>query len=403
MVAPDRLTAREQAMQSQLEELRLAKERLEAQQHLLEEANRRLQELSVAKDEFVANMSHELRTPLTVVKEGVSLLVDGSLGSLNDEQRNFLTTVDESADRLAALIENLLDFSKLEAGRLRLVRRRVDMRDLVEATIRRYALLAGRRTIRTILPPAPPVYADADRIQQVLSNLFNNAIKFTRDDGTITFSLEIHEPMVSTVVRDDGAGIAQEDLGKLFQKFSQVGAGTTKPKGTGLGLALCRQLVQLHQGEILVVSEPGKGTAFSFTIPIYTQRFALEDEFRTVMESARRRQAEAIGLIAIDAVPFRDGAVEPGQQLSQTADMIRGHVRGDVVFSYEPRWVIVMAMADAKGIQAVVQRLEKLLTDRLVARGRSQPGVLMIRSAMYPTDAMDVYGLFAKATGERAA
>ncbi len=238
-------------------------------------ANKRLAELVAMKDEFVANVSHELRTPLTAIREGVSLISDGVVGPINEEQKDFLDTIDDSVNRLTELINNVLDLSKMEAGKFRLLQQRVKLPEVVTTLLTNYKTLIGHHVVETQVDGVPDVYADPDRLLQILGNLFSNAIKFTGDQGKIKIFAQKQEGWVAVSVEDDGFGIANEDLPKLFKKFSQVGKKQTK--GTGLGLVLVKQLVEMHQGSIFVTSKSGKGSRFTFTLPIYVPHLSKEN------------------------------------------------------------------------------------------------------------------------------
>lgn len=380
------------------------RKRAEEQQRL---ANLRLEKLAALKDEFVAKMSHEVRTPLTSIKEGISLMLDEALGSINAEQRDFLRTVDENIDRLTELITNMLDISKIEAGRLRLARRRVAAHPLIDTAINSYRAMAGGRTLQTFIEPTPEVFADPNRILQVLGNLISNAIKFTRNTGTIIITVGEHDGAVRISVRDDGVGIAPDDLSKLFKRFSQVGNHDGQPSGgTGLGLALCKELVELHRGTIAATSEVGKGTAFTFTLPVYTQQFAVQDSFVELVEIAARTQQESVGVIAIDASsllgpPHLTRAEQRQWHMEQILELVHKYVhRDDAVLSLDPQWIIVLAMTDLAGVRAMVQRLRATLeewTQTIIGmEGREQAAFGV---ALYPRDGDDIELLLKKATG----
>ena len=242
----------------------------------LKDANKRLTELVQLKDEFVASVSHELRTPLTAVKEGIALILNRAVGPLNDEQEDFLKTISENSERLAELINNLLDISKIEAGKFQLSRRRVALRPLIEKLLTTYRTLLGSRTVQANFEDVPEVFADPPRIEQVLGNLLSNSIKFTKPDGRIGITVQKQYGGVAVSIEDDGVGIAPEDLPKLFKKFSQV--GEKHFQGTGLGLALAKQLVEMHQGSIFVASKAGKGSKFTFTLPVYVPHIREKSE-----------------------------------------------------------------------------------------------------------------------------
>ncbi len=398
----EELSRREKVMQSLLEDLQTSKDELEDQWRKLEEANRRLVKLSVLKDEFVANVSHELRTPLTAIKEGVGLLLDEALGPVTDEQKDFLQIMDQSIDRLTELISNMLDISKIEAGRLRLIRRRVDLANLVESTLKSYQAIAGKRKVVAKIEELSPVFVDSNRVLQVLGNLFSNAVKFTRDDGSIMFTVKRQEGQALLCVADDGVGIAKEDIPKLFQKFSQVGQGEGKPRGTGLGLALCKELIELHNGVIWVDSVSGQGSQFYFTLPFYSAELALQGSFDEHVMLAKREGGDSVGMIALKvdrAEPQMVGHPLQPEELQNISEAVRKHLhRGDVVLPMDPEWVIVLAVADADGIQAILERLQKTLPATLASTMPTLALQLGFGSALYPFDGADAEAVFAKAT-----
>lgn len=397
------LLQQHQVMRSLLQDLRESKERLEEQSRSLAAANAKLKELSGIKDEFVAKVNHELRTPLTAIKESIGLLIDGSLGAVNPEQHEFLTLVDTSLDRLTELITHMLDLSKIEAGRLRLMRARLDVRRLVHTIVTTYQTLAGRRSVHVELSSVPDVFADANRMLQVLGNLFANAVKFTDEAGVITCRVQAQDGCVAVSVSDNGPGIAPEDRDKLFQKFSQLGEGE-QAGGTGLGLALCKELVQLHGGAIGVESELGRGTTFTFTLPVYSQHLALEESFRELADFASRLQQETVGVLLLDAEPFvgrlpQAQADQRAWHLEQVLQMVRKHVHhGDVVLAVEPHWLAILALTDAAGVQAMVTRLRSVLhewTQGLIGGPGGVPA--HVAGVVYPLDGRDIATLIEKA------
>ena len=392
--ANQRLMSREGVMRSLLEDLQKAKEQIEQQAGTLQTANVRLKDLSVTKDEFVAKVSHELRTPLTSIKEGLSLLLDNALGETTEEQRDFLQTMDSDIDRLTELINNMLDLSKIEAGRVRLHRQRTDIRETIHTLMRSFQSLIGRRTIRADFADVPATFVDHNRIIQVLSNLFSNALKFTAEDGTILFHVAHEADRVTVSVQDNGPGMTPEDLSKLFQKFSQVGPRETgKPRGTGLGLVVCKELTELHRGQIDVTSTVGQGTTFRVSLPVYTDVFALSESFRELREAISSDDEVAVGLVAIDASAYVEEHAAPSnvaQALERLQAEVQRHLhRGDIVLAIEPSWIVILAQTDYAGCEAVIRRLRGSLTPA----GRFRFG-----AAVYPLDAETATALYDHAT-----
>ncbi len=237
----------------------------------LEKKNRELLKLDTLKSEFVSVVSHELRTPLSIIKEGVSLVLDGVIGSINPTQTKILITSKNNIDRLARIINSLLDISKIESGRVELKKKTVDLRVLLKNAVALFEAKAKEKglELKVSLPEEGQLnlFVDEDRIIQVFTNLIGNSLKFT-EKGHIDISLVQKDKEVEFTVSDTGIGISAEDLPKLFRKFMQFGrVAVDGEKGTGLGLSIAKGLIELHNGRIWVESESGKGTKFIFTLP----------------------------------------------------------------------------------------------------------------------------------------
>jgi signal transduction histidine kinase/DNA-binding response OmpR family regulator len=223
------------------------------------------------KSEFVAVVSHEIRTPLTSVKGAVELLADEHYFKNSEQQAKLLTIAHANTERLLVLINEILDFSKLESSSLPMNVEQQRLEPVVMQAIQnlRTQLEERRIQLETVISPAlPELVFDAVRITQVLTNLLSNAIKFSPPGGRIEVSAESWDSLVRVGVRDQGEGIASTDLPKLFQKFSQIDSSATrKAGGTGLGLVICKGIIEQHGGQITVESTPGQGSTFYFTLP----------------------------------------------------------------------------------------------------------------------------------------
>lgn len=355
--------------------LQQAKLRIEMQAKALEQANQQLKESAALKDEFVAKVSHELRTPLTSIKEGLSLLLDGALGPTTPDQRDFVQTMEGDIDRLAELINNVLDISKIEAGRMRLMRVSLDVRPLIESIIRSYQPILGRRQVRTDFGSDRPVLADPHRLRQVLVNLFSNALKFTGDEGTIVFRTRTEAGMVAVAVEDDGLGIAPEDLPKLFEKFSQVGPqGNGQPRGTGLGLAVCKELTELHHGRIAASSVLGRGAAFTVHLPVYSDALALEEGLQELRRAVG--PGGVVGFVAMDVAALC-GRGDGRMALDALLERVHANLhRDDLALALAPSRIVLLTLTDIAGMRAVAARLRKALPggDRVVFGGALHAG-----------------------------
>ena len=230
----------------------------------------RIKQLENTRREFVANVSHELRTPLTLIKGFVETLQDGAK---NDPQLTdrFLGTIEKHTDRLTFLIEDLLTISRLESGQIVLNQQPINLRESVERVLDDLESRAAERKIALNNEVADhlEVLADADRLQQVLFNLIDNAIKYGRAEGSVWISADpLEDHTVQACVRDNGPGIPSESVERVFERFYRVDKARSREQGgTGLGLAIVKHIIQSHRGEVWVQSELGRGSSFFFTLP----------------------------------------------------------------------------------------------------------------------------------------
>lgn len=228
------------------------------------------------KNEFVSTVSHELRTPLTSIKGYIDLILDGEAGEVNEIQQEFLSIVKENSDRLVELINDMLDISRIESGRIVLKVQPLDVAERVEGAVNTFRAVTDQqgRTIHVNVPDdLPKAAGDPDRVGQVLINFISNAIKYSPEGGDVHVRASADGTRVRVGISDEGIGIEPEDQARLFTKFYRVDSSLTREiGGTGLGLSICKSIIELLGGEVGVESEPGSGSTFWFTLPLASER-----------------------------------------------------------------------------------------------------------------------------------
>ncbi|MFA5101311.1 MAG: PAS domain S-box protein, partial [Candidatus Omnitrophota bacterium] len=245
-------------------------------------ADEKLRDAVVTKSKFLSMVSHELRTPLTAIKEGINIVLEGLAGDLNAEQKDFLETARRNVDRLARLINDVLDFQKLESGKMQFSFQEHDINDVVREIARAMDAVVKAKGLALNVKcddSLRKIQFDRDKIVQVLTNLVNNAMKFT-PQGSITLMTQATGATVTVTVQDTGPGIKPEDLPKLFQSFQQLGDEKVRKGGSGLGLVISKEIVEHHQGRIWVESKVGEGTRFMFALP----KHDIEDILSEIVE-----------------------------------------------------------------------------------------------------------------------
>jgi signal transduction histidine kinase len=233
--------------------------------------SRQLEIASQHKSEFLANMSHELRTPLNAIIGFSEVLSERMFGELNEKQEEYLRDIYASGQHLLSLINDILDLSKIEAGRMELELTDFDLPTAIDNALTLIRERAGRRGIglhQAVNQHLGQIRGDERKIKQVLLNLLSNAVKFTPEGGQVDVRATVSDGIAEVSVTDTGVGIAPEEQEAIFEEFRQVGAAAKKVEGTGLGLTLSRKFIELHGGRIWVQSQVDVGSTFTFTIPV---------------------------------------------------------------------------------------------------------------------------------------
>jgi len=266
-----RVQERTVELEQRSQELADTNVRLEEKTVELEQVNIRLQEVDRLKDVFLASMSHELRTPLNSIIGFTGIILQGMSGEVNEEQGKQLTMVKVNANHLLSLINDILDVSKIEAGKVKLSLDEFRLEDVVAEVVEALSPAAREKGLELLVevPEGITLFSDRRRVEQVLMNLLSNAVKFT-DQGSVKIAARVPgDGRIEVSVIDTGTGIKEEDMVRLFQPFQQVDPSLTKEReGTGLGLHLSRKLAGLLGGDIWAKSEYGRGSEFTFTIPL---------------------------------------------------------------------------------------------------------------------------------------
>lgn len=373
---------------------------LEERNAELRRANEELKRLDQVKSDLVSMVSHELRTPLATIKEFTAILADQIAGPVTPSQQEYLGIVTSNVERLSRIIDDLLDMAKIEAGRVMLHRGFVDPSSLVGHVLQSMRPLAESKQLQLearVREGISGVFADADRITQVLVNLLSNAVKFTAEGGRLTVGVEEQANEVQFSVTDSGCGIAPEDLPKLFEKFQQFRRGTgTGAKGTGLGLAISKRLVELHGGRIWVNSIKGAGSTFSFSLPKYHVEEVFREYLKTGLEHAKRQQHH-FSIIVVGVQNFQElkalyGLEETSRLLKELEGSLKETVRrgaGDIVIRWQRgEMVVVLAEVDRAGSDRIAERIARAVaSQQFTVDGAKISVPVVTATATYPEDA----------------
>lgn len=325
----------------------------------LQRMNIELDQLANLKDDFLATINHQLRTPLTSLLEGVQLFGDGALGPLSADQAEFIRTMQGNGQQLLKLIEELLDLSLLRSGRRLLQRQPTDFAALLQQLEAAWQAAGNTRTVRLNVEQLPQVYLDAQAIREVLDQLIRNALRHAPEHSVVTVKASVHDRLVSVAVHNRGAGLSQEQLARMFEPFVHLHTPEAPgSEGSGLGLSFCRQVVERHRGTIQATSTPDHGTTVTFTLPIATATFLLEEACQAAQEEAKD-EGGSFGILVI--VPLASSP-KRREEMRQAQALLRRHThRGDQFIEADDETVVIVAVTDWAGLEAMRHRLAGVL------------------------------------------
>ncbi len=349
----------------------------------LEKVNQDLERLNQLKSNFVSTTSHELRTPLAIIRETASLILEEAVGPLAEKQKMFLTNIKNQSDRLLRTIKDLLDLTKIEAGKLELHKSFVKLTDWAGRIVDFFQVHVREKKV-SLVSEIPlslgEIYMDEDKMIQVLTNLLGNAIKFTPEGGTITISIVDKQDQVEVGIRDTGIGIAACDLPKIFARFQQADHQESAylQKGTGLGLAIAKEIVELHGGKIGVESEVDKGSVFWFSLP----RLSLEQILIELVDAELKKNSPDQPL----TLCFLQGSGEQSQERGKFSELeliVHPELRKDRdrVLAQRDSLAIIMKGTDVNGAGSALERIKAVLKQRLGVSGEKY---LKAATATYP-------------------
>jgi signal transduction histidine kinase len=383
---PARLvTVRDITARKQADELRM-----EVERHI---------KLDKLKDDFINTVSHELRTPLSITKEAISLVLEKVQGEINDQQAEILTIAKNNIERLARIINGLLDVSKIEAGKIELRKEDFDLPSLVREVVQNFEGKAGEKGLglRLSLPEkAISVYADEDKVAQIFTNLVDNAVKFTAA-GSIEIRIEEKERTIDCSARDTGIGIAPDDLPKIFDRFTQFGRKDGPgEKGTGLGLSIVKGLVEVHGGKIEVRSELGNGTEVAFTLP----RLSFKEKLQEYLSGMIQEAADRKGVFSLIVFSVPEFTALLSRSPEKTESGMRGlelvlkkslRRRADTVMYDQGRFYLILPETKSKDAPFVLGRMEENLKGAVASDEFLKDGLsLETQILSYPEDAVEL-------------
>ncbi|MCK4751920.1 MAG: PAS domain S-box protein [Planctomycetes bacterium] len=373
----------------------------------------KLKEAMTTKSEFISTVSHELRTPLTSIKAGIDFILNGSVGEINYEQKEFLDIVKRNVDRLARLINDVLNLQRLESGKMAFNTQNNDINKIAEEVQKTMLSSVKNKEVELIVEldnSLTEIPFDTDRIIQVLTNLVNNAIKFTKE-GTITIATAKSHGMVHVSVRDTGLGIGEQDTAKLFRSFEQLAiGGKRKTGGSGLGLAISKGIVEQHNGKIWVESELGKGSTFTFTLPEHgVEGFSNRYVYDAITEAKNNYAKMSLIAVSINNLEQLEKKL-PGTKIDTILQdmkvLMEDNLRqknqqraGDIIFQQDKEIFVVLTGCDRKNASNVEQRLKQKTQEFLLKHKWNNEIELFFSCVTYPDNATTDTDLIEQARG----
>lgn len=374
--------------------------------------NKKLERLERLKSEFISIVSHELRTPLTAIKNSLDIILSGKTGELTDNMNKFVNMAKRNVARLSGIINDLLDLSKIEAGKMDFKFEMIKIEPVIDYVKTSLDEMAKEKnlTLKTrIEDNFAPIYADTHRLEQVLTNLVSNAIKFTPEGGQIEIRTEmidakdinyvemfesefkqLHGKYLLVCVKDNGIGISQENLAHVFDKFAQIeNSLSRKVGGSGLGLPIARQLLEVHNGAIWCNSKPEKGSSFYFALPVADERNKFLLEFKQSLQKAKINNSS----LALIKIKSEDKLI---QDLINDENLIKkNYLNNSIQENENKETVLTMVIPDGDRFSAdfLKKKLQSYIKDY---KNSSQNCAIMYSYAVYPEDAIDEVELIKK-------
>lgn len=370
--------------------------------------NKKLERLERLKSEFISIVSHELRTPLTAIKNSLDILLSGRAGELNENGQKFLNNAKRNVVRLSSIINDLLDLSKIEAGKMELHFDKIELSPILEFMKTTFASQASEKNIELILKNDLPqgfdkVYADSIKLEQIISNLLSNALKFTPEGGQVKIEAKLcnkndlplpmktqSEQQILLTVKDTGIGIKEDDLEKVFDEFKQIeNPKTRKIGGTGLGLPIARQLTYAHKGDIQVQSELDKGTIFWVSLPSWSD----EIEFQLKVDSAfLKAQIHKTNVTLLKIKEFENKEFSLIDEIEKTPSLLTTAVPV-VLFKKNNELTALLAGIDEFATDFIIKKMEAFLLQK---RNENQRCTVVYSRVTFPRDEKDPKKLLTK-------